>query len=221
MAKKKLSAKQKQAREKASKRRRNKRYYLKRKIYKAIAAKEKKLVDSRAVHAVSVPTYQQFWFAIEHYWDSTKQACVRKERIENANLAKEASNWLEKQVIINRRTAHSGRANLFKKVRDSIKKHKDMIKTMGSSTDAIAYIRHLADDQGSLSWKDYVGVVSLAGCIIGGYVKARGDAQHGFRLTVVGQPTIEEFRYISGNWRFAKDFIKSKLGPNEQEAYGS
>lgn len=218
--KKRLSAKQKEARKKASKRRRNKRYYLKKKIYKEYMKKAQALIDAKAVHFKVIRTYKEFWDPIENRYNS-KTGKKESLNLRTSELEGKAKRWLESELLINKRTAHSGRENLFKRVKDSIDKHADMLKTMTSSTDAIAYIRHLADAQGSLSWKDYVAVVSLAGCIIGGYVKARGDAQRGFKLIVVGQPTIEEFRYISGNWRFAKDFIRSKLGPNEEEAYGS
>lgn len=216
--KKKLSAKQKIAREKASRRRRNKRYYLKKKIYKEYVETQKKRIAAKAVHVKAIATYSEFWRDVEYRRVSGK---LESKHLKTSELEGEAKRWIDEQVILNRRTARSGRENLFKKVRYSINQHASMLKTMTSSTGAIAYIRHLANNQGSLSWKDYVAVVSLAGCIIGGYVKARGDAQHGFRLVVVGQPTIEEFRYISGNWRFAKDFIRLKLGRNEEEAYGS
>lgn len=217
---KKLSAKQKQARAKASKRRRNKRYYVKQKIYKEIVKRAKKLIDAKAIHARSISSYKNFWHDIEHF-QNPKTGKFESLNLKTSELEREAKQWLEAQVIITRRTARSGRENLMKKVRRSIALHESMIKTMASSTDAVAYIRHLADDQGSLSWKEYVDVVSLAACIIGGYVKVRESAKKGLHFNIVSQPTIDEFRYVSGNWRFARDFIRLKLGPNEEEAYGS
>lgn len=204
----KLSPEQKAQRAKVSKKARNARYRAKQKLYKEYKTKVESLIKKGAARVNYAATYKEFSGQIA-------RGATLKE------IKSKANEILEGALKQTKRAAISGRANIVKKVDYMITQFATMIATMGSYDDVIAFLNHNASDQTSLSWSDRVKAVSLMAFVIGGYVKVRGNAKDGFYLKRVSQPTLEDFRYIAGNWHPAKEFIRLMLGEAEEEAYGS
>lgn len=193
---------------KQSKKLRNARYRAKQKLYKEYKAKVESLIKKGAARVNYAATYKDF-----------SKSIGRGKTLKE--IKTEAKGMIEGALMLTEKSAISGRANIVKKVDYMIGQFASVIATMGSYDDVIAFLNHNASDQTSLSWKDRVCAVSLMAFVIGGYVKVRGNAKDGFYLKRVSQPTIEDFRYIAGNWYPAHEFIRLMLGENEEEAYGS
>ena len=193
---------------KQSKKLRNARYRTKQKLYKEYKTKVESLIKRGAAHVNYAASYKEFS-------DTIGSGKTLKE------IKTTAKDILEGALNQTKRAAISGRANIVKKVDYMIGQFASIIATMGSYDDVIDFLNHNASDQTSLSWKDRVKAVSLMAFVIGGYVKVRGNAEKGFYLKRISQPTLEDFRYIAGNWYPANEFIRLMLGENEEEAYGS
>ena len=204
----KLSPKQKAQRAKISKKARNARYRTKQKLYKEYKTKVESLIKKGATRVNYAATYEEF-----------SKTIGRGKTLKE--IKAQANEILEGALNQTKRSAILGRANIVKKVDYMIGQFASVIATMGSYEDIIDFLNHNASDQTSLSWKDRVKAVSLMAFVISGYVKVRGNAEKGFYLKRVSQPTIEDFRYIAGNWYPAHEFIRLMLGEREEEAYGS
>lgn len=204
----KLSPKQKAQRAKISKKARNARYRAKQKAYKEYKEKIDALIKRGAVRVNYPATYEEF----------SKTVGRGKTLREIKTTAKR---MVEEALLQTKRAAISGRANIVKKVDYMIGQFASVIATMGTYDDVIAFLNHNASNQTSLTWHDRVCAVSLMAFVIGGYVKVRRNAKGVFELKRVSQPTLEDFRYIAGNWHPGKEFIRLMLGSREEEAYGS